>query len=24
LRIEGEGEPFLPKVMIPKDDKDFR
>ena len=24
LRIEGEGEPFLPEVMIPKDDKDFR
>ena len=24
LRIEGEGKPFLPKVMIPKDDKDFR
>ena len=24
LRIEGEGEPFLPEIMIPKDDKDFR
>jgi hypothetical protein len=24
LRIEGEGEAFLPEIMIPKDDKDFR
>ena len=24
LIIEGEGEPFLPEIMIPKDDKDFR
>ena len=24
LRIEGEGDLFLPEVMIPKDDKDFR
>ena len=24
LRIEGEGEAFLPEIMIPKDDEDFR